>query len=382
MRATLTVGRVRGIDVGVHWSVLFVLALLAISLGTSRLPDDVEGYSTGEYWLAASITAVSFLASILAHELSHALVAVHRGVEVNGITLWLLGGVAELKSGAKTPGDELQIALVGPLTSLGIGIVAGAAAFGLETSDAPRLVVAMLAWLAGVNVVLAVFNLVPATPLDGGRVLRAALWAWKKDPERAAIIAARAGQLFGGALIVLGVLLFIGGAGGLWYALLGWFVINAAKAEELHASMKQRLGSMYVRDIMSPLPITVPPEIDIATFVNEYVMRRRYSSFPVVDAGGTVHGLLTWRRVRQLPRDRWRATRVVDLACPLDDVPMARPDEPLASVLDRMRDDCADGRALVVDDGVVVGVVSPSDVRRALELAEVVRPSDRVEARP
>ena len=139
MRATLTVGRVRGIDVGVHWSVLFVLALLAISLGTSRLPDDVEGYSTVEYWLAASITAVSFLASILAHELSHALVAVHRGVEVNGITLWLLGGVAELKSGAKTPGDELQIALVGPLTSLGIGIVAGAAAFGLETSDASRL---------------------------------------------------------------------------------------------------------------------------------------------------------------------------------------------------------------------------------------------------
>jgi CBS domain-containing protein len=224
-----------------------------------------------------------------------------------------------------------------------------------------------------VNLVIAVFNLVPAAPLDGGRILRAALWAWKKDPERAAVIAAKAGQTFGVILMVVGGLLFMRGAGGLWYVLLGWFLINEANAEELHASMKQRLGSVHVRDVMSPAPISVPPGIDVETFVDEYVMRHRYSSFPVVDAQGKVHGILTWRRVKQLPREKWRTTRVADLACPLEEVPTARPGEPLASVLERMSDECAEGRALVMNDGVLVGVLAPSDVRRAFELAEVVQ---------
>jgi Zn-dependent protease/CBS domain-containing protein len=373
MKASLIIGRVRGIEVGVHWSVFVVLGLLTVGLGGGRLPEDVEDYSTGAYWLAAAITAVLFLTSILAHELAHSLVAVQRGVRVNRITLWLLGGVAQLETGATRPRDEWQIAIVGPLTSLAIGAVAGATALTLDATNGPELVVAMLAWLAGVNLVIAVFNLVPAAPLDGGRILRAALWAWKKDPERAAVIAAKAGQTFGVILMVVGGLLFMRGAGGLWYVLLGWFLINEANAEELHASMKQRLGSVHVRDVMSPAPISVPPGIDVETFVDEYVMRHRYSSFPVVDAQGKVHGILTWRRVKQLPREKWRTTRVADLACPLEEVPTARPGEPLASVLERMSDECAEGRALVMNDGVLVGVLAPSDVRRAFELAEVVQ---------
>ena len=308
----------------------------------------------------------------------HALVALRHGVVVERITLWLLGGVAELEGNAKSPGDEFRIAVVGPLTSLAIGIAAGVLAGVVNLADGPPLVVAMLSWLAGINVVLAIFNLAPAAPLDGGRVLHAAVWAATHDSQRATVVAATAGRVFGVLLIAWGVFLFLTGSGGLWFALLGWFVINAASAEEQHAVMQQRLGSLRVRDVMSASPLTVAPGIDIEHFVNDYAMRGRFSTFPVVDADGTVRGLITLRRVKPLPVDRWRDVRVADLACPMGDVPIARPDEALIDAVERMRDDCAEGRMLVLDgDERLVGILSPSDVKRALELAQIVKPPER-----
>ena len=230
MESSVTIGRIRGVVVAVHWTVLFVLALVTLSLAAGIFPDDVGGYNAAAYWVAALATGVLFLVSILAHEASHAVVALRHGVAVERITLWLLGGVAQLEGGARAPADEFLIAVAGPVMSIAIGVVGGALAFGLDAASAPALLVEMLKWLAGINLVLAVFNLVPAAPLDGGRVLRAALWAKSKDRLRATVIASKAGRLFGVALIAGGVLLFLGGGNGLWFALLGWFVINAASA--------------------------------------------------------------------------------------------------------------------------------------------------------
>jgi Zn-dependent protease/predicted transcriptional regulator len=371
MKPTVTLGRVRGIEVGIHWSVFIVLALIAVTLASMRLPDDVAHYSDAAYWFAAVVTAVVFLASILAHEMSHSLVAVRRGVQVEGITLWALGGVSQLRDEARTAGDELRIAVVGPLTSLAIGIIGTAVALALDAADASPLVVSMIAWLAGINIVLAVFNLVPALPLDGGRVLHALIWAWKKDPLRATNIAATAGRLFGAALIALGFGLFISDRDGLWYALLGWFLLNAATAEQQHAVMKRRLGSLEVRDVMTPDPVTVPADIDVQRFVDDYVLRAPYSTFPVVNRLGDVVGLLPLRRVKQVPRAAWPTTRVGEVACPLSQVPTVRPDEPLVDALERIRDGCAEGRELVMTNGRVIGIVSPSDVSRVLERTEL-----------
>jgi Zn-dependent protease/predicted transcriptional regulator len=373
VKPTVTLGRVRGVTVGVHWSVLFVAALITVTLATSNLPDDVAHYSTAAYWIAAVVTAVLFLASIFAHEMSHALVAQRHGVRVESITLWALGGIAQLRDEARTAGDELQIAIVGPLTSLAIGIVAGAAAVLLDVVNGSPLVVSMLAWLGGINVVLAVFNLVPALPLDGGRVLHAALWRWKRDRERATVIAATAGRVFGIALIALGIVLFATTNDGLWYVLLGWFVINAASAEQQHAVVQRQLGSMRVADVMSAHPVTVPADITIDEFVDHYVMRNTYSTFPVVDRDGHAVGLVTLRRVKRVPRSHWASTRVIDVACGMDEVPLVAPDEPLVTAFERMTDQCAEGRELVMDDGQLVGLLSPSDVRRALQLSDVLR---------
>lgn len=373
MTSTVVLGRIRGVEIGVNWSVLGILVLITFGLAAVRFPDTAEGYATGEYWAAAAVTGLVFLASILLHEVSHALVALREGLGVRGITLWLLGGVAQLEGRAAGPGAEFRIAAVGPFVSLVIGVVAGAVAMGFSAADVSPLVTATLAWLAGINVVLAVFNMVPAAPLDGGRVLRSALWAWRKDAHWSAIVASRAGRVFGAFLIALGVLLFLDDRGGIWFVLLGWFLFNMARAEEQQLVVEESLAGLRVRDVMTADPVTAPAEIGIERFLDDYVLRHRFATFPVVDASGEARGVLTLRRVRE--RSDAAATTVGELACPMDDVPTAGPDEPLVSVLGRLDDDCAEGRMLVLDDGRLVGIVSPVDIRRALEVHAARRAS-------
>ncbi len=241
MSPTITLGTIFGVRIGVHWSVLGILAILLVALGFRSWPVLVPGYPAGAYVLAALAAAVLFLASLLAHELAHAVVARRQGIEVKDITLWLLGGVASLRSEARTPGAELRIAAAGPLTSVLAAAVFGALAWLFVAVDAPTLVVLLFTYLAVFNTVIAVFNLIPASPLDGGRILRAGLGAWKGDRVRAAVWSARAGQGFGIFLILAGAwqLLFIGTGNGLWWILIGLFIAAVASAEEQQARLGQ-----------------------------------------------------------------------------------------------------------------------------------------------
>ncbi len=373
MRETLSLGHIAGIKVGINWSALAIVVLLVAGLAGGQLPSEYPGRSPFEYVTAALVAAVLFLASLLAHEIAHSIVARRNGVQVHSIVLWLLGGVAQLEGEPRTPGADFRIAVVGPLTSLALGVVFGLSGYVAAVLDAGRLAVGVLAYLAGTNILLAIFNLIPAAPLDGGRVLRAALWRWRGDREAAAVTAARAGRVFGFALVGLGLLetLITGTFSGVWLALVGWFLVSAATAEEQQAGMGSRLSGVRVGDVMTRNPVVADGTMTLGEFVDRLAMSHRFSSYPLVDHSGRLTGLVTLNRVRAVPPGRRSDTRLRDIACPPDGVPAARPDEPLVTLLPRMRG-CADGRAVVLDEqGRVIGVVSSTDISRALQLADL-----------
>jgi Zn-dependent protease len=373
VRETLSLGRVAGIKVGINWSALAIVVLIVAGLAGGQLPSAYPGRGPVAYVAAALVAAVLFLASLLAHELAHAIVARRNGVEVHSIVLWLLGGVAQLEGEPRTPRADFRIAVVGPLTSLALGVVFGAIGYVADLLDAGGLVVGVLAYLAGTNVLLAIFNLIPAAPLDGGRVLRAALWRWRGNREAAAVTAARAGRVVGFGLVGLGLLetLVTGTFSGVWLALVGWFLVSAATAEEQQARMGSRLSGVRVADVMTRDPVVADGTMTLAEFVDRLAMSHRFSSYPLVDHSGRLTGLATLNRVRAVPPDHRSDTRLRDIACPPEGVPTARPEEPLLTLLPRMRG-CSDGRAVVLDEqDRVIGVVSSTDISRALQLADL-----------
>jgi Zn-dependent protease/predicted transcriptional regulator len=369
----LTVGRVRGVPIAVHWSVAVVMGIVAWGLATSVLPVAYPGRPRWSYAVAGVAAALVFLGGLLAHELSHAVVARRNGVRVDSITLWMFGGVAQLQGEADTPGAELRIAGVGPLVSLLLGLAFGALAFAAAAADAPGLLVGALTWLAGINLLLAVFNVLPGAPLDGGRLLRAVLWRWRGDRQWAAVTAARAGRGLGVVLIVVGFVEIVRGVGlsGVWLALIGWFLFGAASAEGRSAQISGSVAGLSVGDVMTPMPDTVPPDLSVALFVDRYLLAHRHSAFPVVKDDVPV-GLVSLSRVRTVPPERRAWTSVQEIAWPMSELATATPDEPLGDLLRRL-DRRTGGRALVLSDGRLVGIVTSVDVSRAVERATLLR---------
>ncbi|WBB67022.1 site-2 protease family protein [Micromonospora sp. WMMD812] len=367
MRASFRLGRIAGVPVGVNWSVLVIFALIAWGLAANQFPRSYPDRPVILYVLSGLVAAVVFFLGLLAHEVSHAIVAKRNGLEVGGITLWLFGGVAELRGEAKDPGAELRIAGIGPLVSACIGLVFGAFAIILAQVDYRGLLLGVLAWLAGINILLAVFNVLPAAPLDGGRLLRAGVWRWTGDRTKATVVASRAGWVLGALLIGLGLWQFLAGVGvgGLWLALIGWFLIGAAGMEERQARMGSALRGVRVADVMTPQPQTASAEMTVADFVDHYLFAYRHSALPLTEDGHPI-GLVTLDRVRGIPADRRGETRLAEVACRAEDLVLAAPDEQLNDLLPRLSQ-CADGRALVVTDGRLVGIVSPSDISRAVQ---------------
>lgn len=372
MRETMRLGRIAGVRVGVNWSVIAIFLLIAFGLAAGRFPLLYPEFDTWAYAAAGLGAAVLFLGSLLAHEVSHAVVAQRNGVEVEGITLWMLGGVANLQGEAADPGAELRIAGIGPLVSVVIGGVSLGVAALLDGMAVHQLVTGVFVWLGIINLVLAVFNLVPAAPLDGGRILTAWLWKRRGDRTSARITAARAGKGFGWFLVAVGFAIFVfaAGFGGLWLVLLGWFLTMSAGAEEQHARISTSLGDTRVRDVMSSDPTVAPEDATVEEIVRDYVFPTRFSTFPLTDGQGRPKGLVTLSRLKKVPEAERASTPVSEVACTTDDLPVVGPDEPLSDLLPRMSG-CSDGRALVVEDDRVVGIVSPTDVMRQLERADL-----------
>jgi Zn-dependent protease len=376
MRDSLRLGRIAGFPVAVHWSVLVVVLLLAWGLAEGVLPQSAPGHTAATYWLVGVPGALLLLCSLLAHEISHAVVARRVGVEVDGLTLWMFGGVARLRGEASTARADLQIAVVGPATSLVLAVLFGFVWWVLDTLGQTALAVSVTGWLAGINLLLAVFNLVPGAPLDGGRVLRALLWARWGDHDRAAAAAAGAGQVVGYMLVGFGLLAFFGGdyVGGLWLILIGWFLHGAAQAEQAAYVAEHVLHGVVAGDVMSTEVRTVGSDLTVEQLIESLVLGGRHSAYPVVDPEGSVRGLVALAQLRTVPASARASTLVGEVAVPLSQVPTCSPVEPVAQVLQKLAGD-AGRRALVFEQGRLVGILTPADITRVLEARQLLEAS-------
>jgi Zn-dependent protease len=361
--------------VNVHWSVLVILWLFTWSLATT-LPGTVKGYSSLGYWLAGACGALVLLASLLAHELAHAVVARRAGVAVGSVTLWLFGGVTHLGGEAKTPKAAFRIAIAGPATSLALAATFGVVVAALDTVRAAPIVVGVASWLAVINLLLGLFNLLPGAPLDGGRVLRAYLWRRHGDIVRAGIGAAHAGRVVAFILIALGLAEFVAGGlvGGVWLAFIGWFIFAASREEETRISTQQLFAGVRVSDAMTARPHTAPGWITVEDLIQGYVLGDRHSAYPVADRDGSIVGLVTLTQLRDVAPSRRSTTSVDEIALPLHSVPTAASQEPLTALLERMAPAGPRSRALVTDAGGVVGIVTPSDLTRLMDVYRLARP--------
>jgi Zn-dependent protease len=364
MNGNFTIGRFGGVEVRLHWSLIAVFALIVWSLADGVLPSQNPGLSDGAYLGAAIVAALLFLASILLHELGHSWVARREGIEVDSVTLWLFGGVAEFKDRFANAGAEFRVALSGPLVSIGLGVLFVLIAL----AGLPSAVDGAAAWLGYINLILAAFNLLPASPLDGGRVLHAALWRAKGNYAWATRVASEIGQGFGYLFIALGLVMFIvqGSFSGAWLAFIGWYLLHGAKAEARYVATEQALGGLRVRDLMVADPVTVDADWTIGRFMDDVVSSHRFTTYPVLDGGRPV-GLLPLASVAAVPRSEWETRRVREAMISRDEVPLLTEDEKALDALAELSAPDAN-RGLVVDNGHLAGLLSITDLARALEV--------------
>lgn len=361
---TVPLGTIAGIRIGAHWSIVVTIAVFAWILRIELAGRGASGF----LWAVATAGAVALFASLIAHELAHSIVARRNGVGVHRIVLWLLGGMSELTDEPRDARADLRIALAGPLTSMGIGIAAFAAAALTVTVRAGGAVTAALVWLAAMNTIVAVFNLLPGAPLDGGRVLRAVLWRRSGDRLRAETSAARSGYFMGTAIIVLGVLDVIVSRqlGGLWLMLLGWFLRSAANSELATAGLRHRLGEIRIRDVMSAPAMVVPRTWTIAQLLASHAPDSGHRVFPVVDADRSPVGVLAWSDLVRVPASVRATTRLATLARPLPPAAIVDADELLGNAATRvvLRPEL-DAIAVVDARHRVIGIVTATDLATA-----------------
>jgi Zn-dependent protease/predicted transcriptional regulator len=358
------VGRIAGVEVRVDssWAVIALLITYSMYLRASILYGSL---STAGAVGIAILAAVLFFGSVLVHELAHALVSQARGIRVQDITLFLFGGATRARVESRGPGDEFLIAVVGPLTS-GLlaalfGIVAG---LGRDVLSTP--LAGTFGYLAWTNLLLAGFNLVPGFPLDGGRLLRSALWRATGSLSRATRVASLAGQAVGWLLVAGGVASLLGGnlAGGIWFAFIGWFLVQAARSSYEELQLRELLRGVEAEDVMAGNLLRIPPDLTLQDAVDDYFMRYDHGAFPVDEQGRTI-GLLTLRGVRRVPREQWSTRRVRDHMVPVGVQVVVAPEARMDQVMGKLEDGEA-GRVLVVQDGEVVGIITPSDLTRWL----------------
>jgi Zn-dependent protease len=362
MPGSLRIGRILGVPVAIHWSLLAIGGLLTFDLATSALPSAHPGHADWIYWAVAAVTSIVFFAAVLAHEIGHAVVARRYSVGVEGIDLWLLGGMARLSDEAPSPKAEWRIAVAGPLVSILATVVFIGAAIGLNLLGDSGLISAALAWLGVVNGILAVFNLLPAAPLDGGRILAAVLWRRHGDRLRAAETASQAGQFLGWLLIAWGLVGFLYGTGNLFTAFIGWFLLTAARQDAFAARARAALAGLTVRDAAWFGIARAGGLTDAATMLWERSRMGDVGVVAVERPDHSVQGLVTERQLWRVPDGVMGVTPLASIATPIDRFGRATPDEPLVRALTRLHP--LNPLLTVWDADRLVGVVTPQAIQR------------------
>jgi Zn-dependent protease/predicted transcriptional regulator len=364
MRSSIRLGRLFGIEVGLHYSWFLIALLITMSLG-SQFQATHKDWGSNTIWALSILTSLFFFITLLAHEMSHALVARSRGITTKAITLFALGGVAQIEKEPEDAKTEFLVGAVGPFSSAVIGAISlGIAwALGWRMGSAPETPLhAMFVWLGYINLSLAAFNLIPGFPLDGGRVLRSILWLSSGNPLRATQQAATVGKVIALLFIAFGIFRFFGGAGfgGLWIAFIGWFLMQAASASYSSVALTEGLKGVQVRDIMTSDCVTLDGNMNVEQFVENYLLRSGRRCF-VVQQNGEISGLVTPHEIKEIDRPRWPFTTLVDIMRPLDELHTVAPTTPVMEALETMgRDDV--NQLPVVSGKHLDGVVTRANV--------------------
>lgn len=357
-----------GFKVSIDLSWLLLVVLVAWSLAAGLFPARFGGHAPATYWWMGAAGALGLFLSIVFHEFWHSLVARHYGLPMRGITLFIFGGVAEMEDEPQNAKTELLMAIAGPISSAVLGLLFLLAYWGSRTVKWPGPVGGVLMYLGWLNLVLAAFNMLPAFPLDGGRVLRSILWYAKADLGWSTRIASALGSGIGMLLIVLGLLTFIAGAviPGIWYFLIGMFIRGAAQMSYRQVVIRRALGGEPIAHFMQSDPVTVPPSLSVRDLVDDYFYRYHYKMFPVSTNGNLV-GYITSKQVRDIPRDQWEQRRVQDLLVPCSSQTTIPPDTDAMKALSIMNR-TGNSRLMVVEGGHLVGIITLKDMLRFLNL--------------
>lgn len=366
------VARLAGIDIEIHPSWFLILGLVAFTLSEGVFPEEYKGWQTGTYWAVGSIAAVLLFVTVLVHELAHALVAIRRGLEVRRITLFIFGGVSHLSRQPRTAREEFLIAVAGPLTSLVIALVSAAAWLGLRAGNQQAEAVA--GYLASVNLLLAAFNIVPGFPLDGGRVLRSIAWGRTRSFRRATRIAGGVGELVGYLLLIGGVFLLLSGfaLNGLWFMFIGWFLLNAARAETQNLQLDSILAALRARNVMHDHFPTVTPGTSLQDVVDRLMVGEGERAVTVANDGGVL-GILTVSDVRHVSRDEWPNIPVQRVMTPREKVITVPVDAPALEVLHLLGERRLN-QVPVLEDGRMVGIITRRELLDRVQLAQSLAP--------
>lgn len=365
MRGSIRVATLFGIPITINYSWLVIFILLTWALAFFYFPVTYPQLSRVTQIIMGVVTSFLFFGSVVFHELLHSIVARHYGLPIEAINLWIFGGVSELAEEPRTPAIEFWMSIAGPLSSF---FLAGAFALVTYLSSLARApaIVGVSFYLAFINAFLGVFNLLPGFPLDGGRVLRSAVWYYTGDYRRATRIATTGGRIVAYSMILIGFLaVFSGAFTGLWLVFLGWFLLQAASSSYEQMILRQVLEKVTVAEAMQSNPATVREEVPLSELVSNYFMRYSWSALPVVDEANKPVGLVTVRKVRRIPRDRWEDLSVRQAMIPISEEITARPGDTLYKILSKL-ENRSGGRLLVVENGHLAGVIARDDVRKAL----------------
>ena len=368
VEATVNIARVRGIDVGLHFSWFIVVVLFTVIFAESQYPSTYPDWSETAYWGIAIASVLLLFLSVLLHEFGHALVAQSRGVEVKSITLFIFGGVAGLAKESDDAADEFWIAIAGPIVSV---VLAGM--FGISWllfRNVSEQAAALLGYLAFVNLVLVIFNMIPGFPLDGGRVLRAAVWRGTGDMRRATRIASAIGIAIGMLFVAGGLILIVTGfvVNGIWGVVVGWFLQNAAQQSREAVEQQHALRDVFTSDLMNVHPVTISKDLDLETMAEDFVLARNARGLPVVEDGRLL-GIATVTDLRKIPRGEWPNTTVEQIMTPRAELLDLAPGVPVAEALRRMSD--GDFHQMpVIENDRFVGLLTRFELVRYFRIRE------------
>lgn len=359
-------GSILGFEIRIDFSWFIIFFLILWSLSSGLFPASFPGLETGVYLVMGVVGTILFFATLLAHELSHSLVARAKGIPVEGITLFIFGGVSQTRLDAESPGDEFQIAGVGPLVSIVIAVLCGLISSLGNQLGWTVAITGVFAYLAYANLAIAIFNLLPGFPLDGGRLFRSIIWKLTGNLTKATRIASIGGRMLGYLIVFWGFWQMLRGYlwGGLWLLLIGWFLNNAAEASYQEQLVRMGLEGARAWQAMKRSPETVSPHLTLRELVDEYFFLRRYHSFPVVE-NETLVGIITLNQVKEVPQEQWHERTVQDTMIPLAEGVVVCPQEKLSDVLQKMEDSGL-RRVLVVQEGKLKGIITASDITRWL----------------